>query len=307
MISLACRKADDLRTHPASQGMEPSHRGIRTNIDVMDRPDAAPNQHCDLNHARLCDGMTAAQVQELERIARIQEVKKRRPLYLPGDSSHNVYLLTQGRIILTNIGAGGNVVTVEILEPGDLFGEFEAMERAPRDTAAEALDHAVVCVFAWEDFRQYLAKHPNIGLKLAHMIGWRLRRTHSRIEDLVCRDVAARLAHLLLELSQCEAARGVRTTLTHQEIADLISCSRETVSNVLGRFRNQGLIRFNGTLTILDEKGLSHFRDHDGPTHFRWRDHREEQPQPAVQSARGRYRDGRKEIRGAESALGMKY
>lgn len=253
MISLACRKADDLRTHPASSGRE-WNRAI---IDVVDRPHAAPDQRCDLKHTRLCGGMTATQVQDLERIARIQEVKKRHPLYLPGDSSHNVYLLTQGRIILTRIGAGGNVVTLEILEPGDVFGEIEALEGAPRDTAAEALDHAVVGVFSWENFRQYLAKHPNIGLKLTHMIGWRLRRTHSRIEGLVCRNVAERLAHLLFELSQSEESREVLATLTHQEMANLIGCTRETVSNTLSRFRNQGLIRGNGrAATIVDEKEL---------------------------------------------------
>jgi CRP-like cAMP-binding protein len=175
----------------------------------VDRPHAAPNHRCDLKHTRLCDGLTAAEVQELERIAHMQEVNTRQPLYLPGESSHSVYLLTQGRIILTSIGADGNVVTLEILEPGDVFGELEALEGVPRDTAAEALDHAVVSVCPWEDFRQYLATHPTISLKLTQMIGWRLRRTHSRIENLVCRNVAARLAHLLFELSQSEASRGV--------------------------------------------------------------------------------------------------
>jgi len=251
-------KADDMRTHPTSCGGEPSHLRLRTIINVMDRPHAAPNTLCDLKHIRLCDGMTAAEVQDLERIARMQEVKKRQPLYLPGDPSRNVYLLTQGRIILTNIGAGGKVVTVEILEPGDVFGELEALERVPRETAAEALGNAVICVLPWKDFRHYLAKYPNISLKLTQLIGLRLRRTHSRIEDLVCRTVAARLAHLLFELSQSEESRGIRTTLTHQDLANLIGCSRETVSNGLGRFRNQGLIRLNGrTVTIVDENGLS--------------------------------------------------
>ena len=75
--------------------------------------------------------------------------------------------------------AGGNVVTLEILEPGDVFGELEALEGAPRNTAAEALDHAVICVLPWEDLRKYLAKHPNISLKLIQLIDVRLRRTHS--------------------------------------------------------------------------------------------------------------------------------
>ena len=273
MIQAARANADDLRTHPASCGGEPSPRRLRTIIDVMDRPHAAPNTFCSLKHIRLCEGMTAAEVQDLERIARMQEVKKRQPLYLPGDSSRNVYLLTQGRIILTNIGAGGKVVTLEILEPGEVFGELEALEGVPRETAAEALDNAVIRVLPWEDFRNYLAKHPNINLKLTKLIGLRLRRTHSRIEDLVCRTVAARLAHLLFELSKSEESRGIRTTLTHQDLANLIGCTRETVSNTLGRFRNEGLIRLNGrTVTIVEEKGLSTLLGYGGSTHLRCTD-----------------------------------
>lgn len=257
MISVARGKADDLTRRPASCGGEPSPRRLQTVIDVVDRPRAAPNHRCDLKHTRLCDGLTAAEVQDLERIACIQGVKKRQPLYRPGESSHSVYLLTQGRIILTHIGAGGHVVTLEILEPGDVFG---ALEGVPRDTAAEALDHAVISVFPWKDFRQYLATHPNISVKLTQMIGWRLKRTHNRIENLVCRTVAERLAHLLVELSQSETSRGVRTTLTHQEMANVIGCTRETVSNTLGRFRNLGLIRRNGrAVTMVEEHSLSAF------------------------------------------------
>lgn len=301
MIPAVRGKADDLRTHPTSCGGEPSHLRLRTIINVMDRPHAAPNTLCELKHIRLCDGLTSAEVQELERIVRMQAVTKRQPLYRPGDPSRHVYLLTQGRIKLTHIGAGGNVVTLEILEPGDVFGELEALERGPRETAAEALDHAMIAVIPWEDFRNYLAGHPTINFKLTQLIGARLKRTHSRIEDLVCRNVAARLAHLLLELSQSEASRGVRTTLTHQEMANLIGCTRETVSNTLGRFRNQGLIRLNGrTVTIVEEKGLSTLLGYGGSTRLQCRDHSEEQRQAAVQSARGSHRDGRDELRGAD-------
>ncbi len=298
MIPAVRGKAYDLRNHPAPCGGEPS----RTIIDVMDRRHAAPTTFCALTHIRLCEGLTAAEVQDLERIARMQDVHKRQPLYRPGDPSRHMYLLTQGRIKLAQFDAKGKVVTLEILEPGDVFGDLEALEGGPRETVAEALDHAVIYVLPWEDFRTYLAKYPPISLKLTQLIGARLKRAYCRIKDLVCRNVEARLARLLIELRKYEESRGIRTPLTHQEMANVINCTRETVSNTLGRFRNQSLIRLTGrTITIVDDKRLSTFSDDGGSIPLRCTDHREEPRQAGVQSPRGRHRDGRDALRGADT------
>ncbi|ODT46848.1 MAG: hypothetical protein ABS70_00185 [Nitrospira sp. SCN 59-13] len=193
----------------------------------------------------------------------MEEVKKRQPFYLPGDPSSNVYLLKRGRVKLANTAASGKEVTFDILGPGEVFGELEVLEGLPRETAAEALDDAMICVIRREDFDRYLAMHPNITVKLTKLIGLRLRRIQSRIEDLVFRDVPARLAHLLVELSKSDGAQepgGIRikAKLTHQEMANLIGCSRETVSATLGQFRDEGLLQLDGrTITILDLNGLS--------------------------------------------------
>ena len=104
--------------------------------------------------------------------------------------------------------------------------------------------------------------HPNVTVKLTKLIGLRLKKIQSRIEDLVFRDVPARLAHLLSELSKSDGVaekQGVRlkVKLTHQEMANLIGCSRETVSATMGQFRDQGLIQMDGrTITILKPDGL---------------------------------------------------
>lgn len=229
----------------------------------MDSPPTPLNKLWYLKHIRLFDGISPAEMQEMEKITRMEEVKKRQPFYLPGDPSSNVYLLKRGRVKLANTAASGKEVTFDILEPGEVFGELEVLEGLPRETAAEALDDAMICVIRREDFDRYLAMHPNITVKLTKLIGLRLRRIQSRIEDLVFRDVPARLAHLLVELSKSDGAQepgGIRikAKLTHQEMANLIGCSRETVSATLGQFRDEGLLQLEGrTITILDLKGLS--------------------------------------------------
>lgn len=229
----------------------------------MDFPATTQNKLWYLKHIRLFDGISPSEMQEMERITRMEEVKKRQPFYLPGDPSSSVYLLKRGRVKLANTAASGKEVTFEILEPGEVFGELEVLEGLPRETAAEALDDTMICVIRREDFDKYLEMHPNITVKLTKLIGLRLRRIQSRIEDLVFRDVPARLAHLLLELSKSDGVKnqqGIRlkAKLTHQEMSNLIGCSRETVSTTLGQFRDDGLVQLDGrTITIVNENGLS--------------------------------------------------
>ncbi|MFY4730938.1 Crp/Fnr family transcriptional regulator [Nitrospira sp. BLG_2] len=229
----------------------------------MERGQSAPNKLWYLKHIRLFDGISPSEMQEMERITRMETVKKRQPLYLPGDPSSNVYLLKQGRVKIANTAPSGKEVTFDILEPGEVFGELDVLEDAPRSTSAETLDDTLICVIPRKDFDQYLAMHPNVTVKLTKLIGLRLKKIQSRVEDLVFRDVPARLAHLLMELSKSDGAENpqgirLRAKLTHQEMANLIGCSRETVTATLSQFRDDGLIQMDGrTLIIIDAKGLS--------------------------------------------------
>ena len=229
----------------------------------MNQPQTAPNKLWFLKHIRLFDGISPSEMQEMEKITRMEEVKKRQPLYLPGDPSSNVYLLKKGRVKIANTAPNGKEVTFDILEPGEVFGELDVLEDAPRSTSAETLDDAVICVIPRKDFDQYLAMHPTVMFKLTKLIGLRLKKIQSRVEDLVFREVPARLAHLLSELGKTEGVvekQGIRlkVKLTHQEMANLIGCSRETVSTTMGQFRDDGLIQIDGrTITILKRDGLS--------------------------------------------------
>jgi CRP-like cAMP-binding protein len=230
----------------------------------MSQDTAAPNKLWYLKRIHLFAGLGPAELKEMERITRMQEVKKRQPIYLQGDPANTVYLLKKGRVKISSTAPSGKEVTFEILEAGEIFGELEALGASPRGTSAEALDDTLICAINREDFDRYLRDHPDLAVKLTKLIGFRLRKIHSRVEDLVFRDVPARLAHVLLDLIETTGvpeASGVRirAKLTHQELANLVGCSRETVSTLLGHFREQGFVRTEGrNIIVLDKSALSH-------------------------------------------------
>ena len=216
-----------------------------------------------LKQVKLFSDLSDVAMDEMNKMTRMEAFKKKQPIYLPGDPGDFVYLLKSGRVKISKIGDDGKELTLAILEPGEIFGEIDVLEETTRDTVAEVLDDAHICLIRREDFERFLKSQPQCSFKLTKLIGFRLKQIESRIEDLVFRDAPARLAHLLLSLASSFGTEdpddhAIKTKVTHQELANLIGTTRETVSLTLGQFRQAGLITMEKRqITILNEKGLT--------------------------------------------------
>ena len=216
-----------------------------------------------LKQVKLFSDLSDVEMDEMNKMTRMEAFKKKQPIYLPGDPGDYVYLLKSGRVKISKIGDDGKELTLAVLEPGEIFGEVEVLEETTRDSVAEVMDDADICLIKREDFERFLKSQPQCSFKLTKLIGFRLKQIENRIEDIVFRDAPARLAHLLINLSDSfgrdvPEGRALKTKVTHQELANLIGTTRETVSLTLGQFRQTGLIAMEKRqITILDQKGLT--------------------------------------------------
>ena len=171
-----------------------------------------------------------------------------------------------GRVKISRITEGGKELTLAILEAGEVFGELEVLEGGHRDTIAEALEDISICVLKRKDFEDVLKKNPDLTLRLTKLIGFRLKKIENRIEDLVFRDVPSRLARLFLSLAKefgkaSEDEVRLNLKITHQELANLIGSTRETVSATLNDFRRRELIRQDHHFIIIrDQNRLTALR-----------------------------------------------
>jgi len=210
-----------------------------------------------LQKINLFKEMTSEEIRELDRMTRMESVKKKSSIFLPGDPSQQVYLLKEGRVKISRVSENGREVTLALLEPGEIFGELEVLQDSARDALAEAMDDSQLCVIQKEQFLSMIRRKPELSFRLTKLIGFRLTRIESRVEDLVFRDVPSRLAHLLLQISNDHGRvtpQGIeiRIKMTHQEMANLIGSIRETVSAVLGEFKKEGQIALDGRqITII--------------------------------------------------------
>ena len=219
-----------------------------------------------LKRLKLFEGPGAAeQIRELDKIAHHKHYKKNQTVFLPGDRQRLVYLLKKGHIKLCRISPQGKSLTVALLEPGEIFGEIEALDNRPTAAVAEslnALEAVTVCEIQHKDYERYLHRYPEIAIRVLKLVGARARQLEARMEDLAFRSVASRLANLLIELSEkygdpSSGGVRIRIRLTHQNLADMVGANRETVTAILGGFRRTGIIiQKNGYFFIIDKESL---------------------------------------------------
>ena len=198
----------------------------------------------------------------LAETVQIAEIRRRQVIYLPGDPGRTVYFVNGGRVKISKVTRDGKELTLAYRGPGELFGEIALIEGGPREEMAEAMENALLTEMERGDFERLIQTQPLLGLRLARLLTQRRRDIENKIENLVFKDVNSKLAELLIRLGSefgVDDARGtlVALKITHQEMANLIGSTRETVSLTLSQFKRKGLIRTDGRKVIIaDREGL---------------------------------------------------
>jgi CRP-like cAMP-binding protein len=188
--------------------------------------------------------------------------RTRQVIYLPGDRAHGVHFLITGRIKISKVTRDGKELTLAYRNEGDFFGELCLLDGGPREEMAEAMDASMTVEIPREMLDNLLRSDGGAAYKFARALIVRRKDLETRVEQLIFKDVGAKLAELLLNLGQQHGisdGRGIVVGLkiTHQEMANLIGSTRETVSLTLSQFKRKGLIQNEGRRVILsDLEGL---------------------------------------------------
>ncbi len=169
-------------------------------------------------------------------------------IFAPGDPDGQLYFLLDGTVRLYKIYGEYKEATVALLKDGGVFGELSLEEGSRQDVFAEAVTEARVAVVRKSVLTEVIKRHPQFAVKLLFSFSERLRQSDEVIESLLDREVSARLATLLLNLSdRFGETNGSGTVLnvrlTHQDLANMIVSTREAVSKVMSEFQRQGLIQ----------------------------------------------------------------
>lgn len=204
-----------------------------------------------LKHFNLFEGMDETSMKKVDQMSSMRSLTSSQPIYFPDEPSRAIFFLKEGHVKVSRIMADGKEVILDVIGPGEVFGELSlGDEQEERSEIAQALDDVVICTVKKENFESLLMMNPELNLHLTKRIGLRLRKIEERITDLVFKDVKKRIASFLVRYAEefgkvKKDVISIKTHLTHQEIAFLTGSARQTVTTTLNEFRTTGIIDFS--------------------------------------------------------------
>lgn len=183
----------------------------------------------------------------IERQSRWKKFPRGAPIYLPGEHSDSVYIVADGSVKLCHLTPDGKVSTLAFIKIGEVFGELSLLESGNRDEYCEAAADTTIIRIPREALLPYMETNMQFVVAITKIVGFRRRKIENRLKSLLFSTNQQRLAHLLLDLAEQFGSAvddGIRIglRLSHQELANLIGTTRETVTPMLGRMRTDGMI-----------------------------------------------------------------
>lgn len=208
--------------------------------------------------------ITDEEYEELNLDHHFLEAAKGEYIYFDSQFHNKLYFLKGGTIKIGYIDDEGKEVVKEIIREGEVFGQFTLERNNLNGEFAKAYKADVsLCAFNVDDFEKLLKSKPNIGFHFTKQVGQKLRKFESRLLNLLNKDVKTRLVNFLIMLAREEAETtdgervDITNFLTHEDIAQLIGSSRQTVTTMLNELEAAGYITVTRQLiTIPSVKNL---------------------------------------------------
>lgn len=191
--------------------------------------------------------LSEAERARLLEVALTHELRRNQVVFCAGDVPDYVYIVQSGRIRIYHLSSTGRVVSLWFCVAEDIFGLTELYHGGSRQVCAQACERSRVLRIARADFSHFLETSPGAALAALDVVSMRLRGLGRVIEGLVECDVTERLMQLIqrlcLEYGRLNGDRiCIDLRLTHQDFADMIGATRQTVTSTLGELRRRGVL-----------------------------------------------------------------
>lgn len=215
-----------------------------------------------LANFNIFEDLSKEKMENLVDVTYIHNYSKNQPIYFAEEPSNSIFFLKRGRVKLTRMSPEGKEMIIALVSSGEVFGELAIIDDVNRTDTAYALDEAMICAISKDDFRGFVEKNPELNPKVTKLIGLKLRQFSEKIEDLVFKDAATRVISFIFDIAKKQGKHigdeiFVKPFLTHQDIAELTACTRQTVNTILTDLREKGIIHFDRKkLIIKDEDKL---------------------------------------------------
>ena len=188
-------------------------------------------------------------------ITNFKTAKRGEIIYFSHEEDVRVYFLKKGTLKIVDIDEKGNEVVKELIQKGDICGEFTLNDTHSSEYAIALTDNVTCCSFKMKDFELILEQNPQLGLSYTKWIGFRFKRLQNNYTNLIFKDVKTRLITFLNDWAEKEGTGEnndiiLKNYLTHQDIASLICSTRQTVTQLFNELKEKGILDYSRTEII---------------------------------------------------------
>ncbi len=216
---------------------------------------------CTVRAERIFCNMTANSIAAVDAIKFTGVYPKGSLLFVEGEMPRGIFILCSGRAKLTTSSTEGKTLIVKIAEPGEVLGASATILGKPYEVSAETIEPAQLNFIKRDDFLKLLGTNAEACMHTAQQLSEKYHSAQREIRSLgLSQTTSEKLAKLLLDWCARggeETAKGIRlkVLLTHEEIAQMIGTTRETVTRLLSDFKRKKIIEMKGSSVFVLEKG----------------------------------------------------
>jgi CRP/FNR family transcriptional regulator, cyclic AMP receptor protein len=194
--------------------------------------------------------LCSAKVRALAGSPEFRTYKKGEFIYQTDEDSTHIYLIKDGRIKIGHCDNEGNEVVKSILTRGEIFGELGLAGEDKRKDFAMALSETVISPLTIKGLKELMYQDRELNSKILRLIGLRLMKVERKLELLAFKDARTRIVEFLKDAATWKGKKvgfetAIFTKLTHKDIAALTGTSRQTVTTILNKLKEQNAINFD--------------------------------------------------------------
>jgi CRP/FNR family transcriptional regulator len=209
----------------------------------------------------MLDGLSGVRLQALLQKVLILQVRRRKPVWNPGEPSDYVYFVRSGVVRMSQMTESGRELILGFSPKGTLLGAEAVLTDGQHESSAVAHEDLVLYALHKDDFTSLMRLNPEVCLRVTEAMARYRRRLDRRVAGLVYKSAPSRLAALFLELAEdfgVSDSRGVilNLKLTHRELGALVGVTRETASFVILDMRKEGIIENERKRVVLRDLEL---------------------------------------------------
>jgi CRP/FNR family transcriptional regulator len=176
-------------------------------------------------------------------------------LFVEGQTCRGIYILCKGRVKLSASSKDGHTLILKVAQPGEVLGLNATISGIPHETTAETGQPCQLNFVKRDDFLRFLTEHGDACMHAAMQVGRECQQAYQQLRSFTMSSASERVARLMLDWSRDESgmatAHGIKVALTHDEIAQIIGMSRETVTRTLATFRKQHIAELHGSTLLI--------------------------------------------------------